>query len=113
MEKYNVEVENNDMVAAYDFGVLYKKVKYLEKNTKSDYKRNKKDHENMEASIEELDEELHTSIEELRTHANAITDLHEKTTKIDKDFIYAIIAFGILHVVEITAFSIIIENIIK
>lgn len=111
MEKYNVEVENNDIVAVADnFGLLHKKVKYLEKNAKSDYKRNKKDHENMEASIEELDEEFHTS---LCTHANAITDLREKTAKNDKDFLYAIYAFAVLHLIEVVTFSIAITQIMK
>lgn len=110
MEKYNVEVENNDIAAAGNFGVLYKKVKYLEKNAKSDYKRNKKDHENMEASIEELDEEFHTS---LCTHANAITDLREETAKIDKSLLYSIYAFIVLHLIEVVTFSIAITQIMK
>ncbi len=114
MEKYNVEVENNDMVAVADnFGLLHKKVKYLEKNAKSDYKRNKKDHENMEANIEELDEELNTNIEELRTHANAITDLREETAKIDKSLLYSIYAFIVLHLIEVVTFSIAITQIMK
>lgn len=112
MEKNNAA--NKDTVSvADDFGILYKKVKYLEKNTKSDYKRNKKDHENMESSIRELDKEVHSGIKELYTQSDMISDLCEKTEKTDKNFIYAIIAFGILHVVEIATFFIIIENIIK
>lgn len=112
MEKNNVL--NKDMVAvADDFGMLYKKVKYLEKNTKSDYKRNKKDHENMESSIRELDEELHTSINELNTHANAITDLREDISKTDRHFLLSIILFGLLHITEMIVFFAVISQIIK
>lgn len=110
MEKNNVT--NNDAVAD-DFGVLHKKVKYLEKNTKSDYKRNKKEHEDMKSTIEELDEEVHTSIKELRTHADAITDLREETAKIDKSFLYTIYAFVVLHLIEVVTFSIAIAQIMK
>ena len=110
MEKNNAL--NKDIVAD-NFGVLHKKVKYLEKNTKSDYKRNKKDHEDIKSDIKTLAEIVHSNIDAISKQAYAISDLREDTSKTDRHFLLAIILFGLLHITEIIVFFTVISQIIK